>query len=337
MMVFQLLLPIFVVSTVFSQIKHANLSCKYTFEYFPYNEKILNCEAIGNLEFYNENIQINTLIKYYSFVDKEVFPFNIKGFIAKSKAVYSLPSKLGNIFPNLRVLIINHSNLKAISSENLKSLKHLNYLDLKSNEIEVLESYLFQHNINLKYICLSNNRIQYIYHAAFNDIHNLDWLDLTRNICYSFNSTTIQGLRNIQNKSFCSPELAETYREVNGRVSITNSNVIQWIVICALLLVIIILIQLIICFKKTQSDSERFKDESQNLYETKRNDYYSEILIESSTYEYIGQEIKFVEDVYSEVAVADYRTSELKIESDDSQNSVKMDDFYSEIYELNEN
>lgn len=348
-------------STTFSQVRLVNLPCDYKFEDFPYIKNVSSCIVTSNPQFDNENIQVNIVNRYFGLVNGEIFPFNIRGFVLKSKEVYSFPSRIGSTFSNLRVLVINHSKLKAISSVALKSLRLLSHLDLRSNEITVLESYLFQNNEQLKYIWLSNNKIQYIYPEAFNGLQNLKLVDLTGNVCYSFNSTSIQDLQKIQTRSICTLEFAEIYGEIqklknlmefNNLTKINQTqlldqirevqksrekyvlectensipqNLVQLIIICALCLAIVILVILIVSCKRSQSDTGRFIEE----YNVKRksSELQSRESVEKDLERYnIDTAMTNFEDVYSEVA--DCNKDELQ-----SRGSEYNDEVYSVILE----
>jgi len=353
-------------STAFAQVRFVNLPCDYKFEDFPYTKNVSSCIVTSNPQFDNENIQVNIVNRYFGSLNGEIFPFNIRGFVIKAKEVYSFPSKIGSTFPNLRVLVINHSKLKAISSAALKSLRQLSHLDLRSNEIIMLESYLFQNNEQLKYIWLSNNKIQYIYPDAFNGLQNLKLVDLTRNVCYSFNSTSIQDLQKIQTGSFCTLEFAEIYEEItkldellefNNRTKINHAqlldqirkipnysksegtnvlectensipqNLVQLIIICALWFAIAILVILIVFCKRSQSDTGRFIEE----YNVKKESsgLQSREFVEKDLERYIiDTEMTNFEDVYSEVA--DYEKDGLQ-----SRCSEDNDEVYSVILESN--
>lgn len=342
-----------------------NIHCNYTLKDVPGFGNISVCEVVNKVEIKVDNILCKISNPTTGLINGEYVVNFIESFVAKSKEIHYLPTQLGTKLPDLIEIVINYSKLKEISSNSLETFKELRFLDLRWNEIIVLESFLFKNNEHLKFIWLSFNKIQYINPAAFDDLQHLDLLELTGNVCYSFKSTTIQDIKNIQNKSLCSSELVQIIEELNNKnvsskqlldqinqsicylgpkeshsLECINSppghNLLPMIVICALLLVIIILIQLIICSKNFQSDAGQFKDESQELKQIYKNDS-SGFIDDSSVYEEIAVKSTIVnsEDVYSEVA--DNKGTELKIKSNGQENSIQIDETYSETYELNRN
>lgn len=352
-------------SSAFTQVRLVNLPCDYTFEDFPYIKNVSSCIVTSNPQFDNENTQVNIVNRYFGSVNREIFPFNIRGFVIKSKEVYSFPSKIGSTFSNLRVLVINHSKLKAISSVAFKSFTKLSHLDLRSNDIIVLESYLFQNNEQLKYIWLNNNRIQYIYPEAFNDLQNLKLVDLTGNVCYSFNSTSIKDLQKIQTWSFCTLEFAEVYKKIqkfndlleyNNLIKINHTqlldqirevqksgetyvlecgensisqNLVHFSIICAFCLAIVILIVIfVVYYKRSQNDAGRFTEESDVKRES--SELQSQESVEKDLERYIiDTAMTNLEEVYSEVADCEkYQLQRRGISQDN-------DEVYSVILESN--
>lgn len=64
---------------------------------------------------------------------------NIQGFYVFEKNVSVIPSKVGQIFPILKSVVISNSHLKVLTANSLNSYPHLEFLNLVQNEIAVLE------------------------------------------------------------------------------------------------------------------------------------------------------------------------------------------------------
>lgn len=99
------------------------------------------------------------------------------------ETVHYFPQGLEKIFKNLRAIWIEYSHLKHIHQSDLRELKNIVFLNLQSNDIEVLEQGLFDFNTKLKYINLHNNKISKIHPNVFDNLSQLITLFLTSNNC----------------------------------------------------------------------------------------------------------------------------------------------------------
>lgn len=102
------------------------------------------------------------------------------------KSTYrQIPKNIVEFFPNLEGFMFQDSNLKKISSDDLKSFSKLRYLTLMGNKIELLDNDLFIHTPRLVYINLSWNLIKHIGTDTFKPLPDLHTILFYRNVCSS--------------------------------------------------------------------------------------------------------------------------------------------------------
>lgn len=82
----------------------------------------------------------------------------------------------------LTALELSHGNIKEFPSESLFSLQHLQWINLRGNEIEKVNRRDFKKLISLKSLLLSDNSLSVIEDQTFKDIINLEYLELDDNL-----------------------------------------------------------------------------------------------------------------------------------------------------------
>lgn len=131
----------------------------------------------------------------------------------KGKTVYYFPTGVNEIFKNILALAVTESKLREICHEDLQNFPHLRYLNLRSNELSVIESNLFKANVELETIVLSFNKIKQIDDGAFDNLPNLSNLYVEHNGCISKNATN-------------SNEISATINEMKNRcISCSNLEI----------------------------------------------------------------------------------------------------------------
>jgi hypothetical protein len=93
------------------------------------------------------------------------------------------PSGLGHHFPYLLVLKIWSSSLSHLSQRDLKEFKYLTDLSVSGNNLEVLDSNLFDFNHHLKHIDFTRNRIKHVGLNLLKPLHKLAFADFYQNDC----------------------------------------------------------------------------------------------------------------------------------------------------------
>ncbi|XP_070504855.1 leucine-rich alpha-2-glycoprotein-like [Chironomus tepperi] len=109
----------------------------------------------------------------------------IRGLVAKNKEILYLPPGNEHHVWYTKAAVITDSKLRKITSDNLMSFKHLEYLDMSHNEIDILGPNLFQFNPNLRTLILDGNKIQIIDSTIFKEMPSLVYLGLNDNGCIS--------------------------------------------------------------------------------------------------------------------------------------------------------
>lgn len=111
---------------------------------------------------------------------------NVQGFEADDKNILYFPKNLEKFFKHLEMIDINSGPLKEIHQSDLKPFSKLKCLELYHNDIEILESGLFDFNPDLEMIWLSSNKIFHIEPEIFNHlIGKLRYFSLDQNECIS--------------------------------------------------------------------------------------------------------------------------------------------------------
>ncbi|KAL7011272.1 hypothetical protein ACKWTF_014209 [Chironomus riparius] len=217
-------------------------------------------------------------------IDKQNFPVAIgtndafDGVGFKNQKISYVPSlvpiKLAEI---IRILIVKHSTLKQITSNDLKIYKSLEVLDLSDNHLIYLEKDLLQHNLKLKYFDISSNQIIAIHSTVFESLLNLSYLNILYNKCASQNTFANQhAIKNGMTKlktlcmNDCFLQLSQANKTIEKeksekfRLSIevkelrTKMISLQAITIITLCFVIAALILYIIRKNCQKSSSQRF-------------------------------------------------------------------------------
>lgn len=103
-------------------------------------------------------------------------------YVEHSNTVY-FPGNLHQKFPNLEVVILWNSRVKYVESFDLRGLMNLKFLRLNDNEIEILQSDLFLHNLQLMEIHLQNNKLKFIGAKLLFPLTRLKLANFTSNVC----------------------------------------------------------------------------------------------------------------------------------------------------------
>lgn len=151
---------------------------------FSYVGSLSLCFNEGNLAEVQENTDVVLLTADSKTSKFEKFDSDVNGFRSYSKILRYLPHFDNKTSGQLKYLSITNSKMAKISPLSLKRLQNLIELDLSSNEIKSLSSFIFSQNRNLKSINLNYNQINFIDSSAFFGLEKqLKNLDLQENLC----------------------------------------------------------------------------------------------------------------------------------------------------------
>lgn len=123
----------------------------------------------------SENLNVTTsdieLVDVTGFSVRNVaFHNNVVRLSINNQVCNYVPIFTDKFFPNLETLRVFSSELKQIGQKNLKGFKELRELLLPLNEIESLDSDLFQFNPKIARIDLSHNKLKNVGLALFSSL-----------------------------------------------------------------------------------------------------------------------------------------------------------------------
>lgn len=131
--------------------------------------------------------------------DEDSFSYDMKSFyIYDSPLCKFVPSGIANYFKNLTILVIAHSGLMSVTSEDLKPFKYLKGLYMDNNRLEVLEADLFVHNWRIQEMNFSGNKLKRIAFNILDPLTSLKRADFFRNHCISMGAETAEQLRSLK-------------------------------------------------------------------------------------------------------------------------------------------
>lgn len=139
-----------------------------------------------------------------------------------------IPAGIGSIFPNIEALTVWRSNLKSVSSVDLQQFGNLREIWLFVNELEYLESKLFQYNPNVQVVSFNGNSIKFIGESFFDFLPNLQQAFFHYNRCvdgYATDDTKLISLKN-EIKEKCS--VNETTESVRVTIDCTFEFSSNW-------------------------------------------------------------------------------------------------------------
>lgn len=97
-----------------------------------------------------------------------------------------LPLNLGAFFKNLNIFYVKASQLKELTSEDLKGLNKLKVFDVSHNLIERLEKGIFDGHSSIEKISFVDNELNFIDKHAFDSLVNLEGVHFQSNRCIDF-------------------------------------------------------------------------------------------------------------------------------------------------------
>lgn len=110
-----------------------------------------------------------------------------------------LPKNFQAFFPNIEVLAITASGLKALTKEDLKVFAHLKSLYMNANTFTTLNADLFQFSPKLQHIDMANNKIATLPSEIFDSLENLEQVMLDGNVCVSKNYYDRESIERLKN------------------------------------------------------------------------------------------------------------------------------------------
>lgn len=115
--------------------------------------------------------------------------FDVKAFSVVNQYLLEFPLNVSNFFPKLESIRVFQSKLKRISRSDLESFTDLKELDLTYNDIEIINSDLFQSNLKMEAIAFNLNPLKHVAHHVFDHLPNLSTLDFRFTRCVNATAT----------------------------------------------------------------------------------------------------------------------------------------------------
>lgn len=113
--------------------------------------------------------------------------FDVSAFrIVSRREVSTIPTNLGSLFINLKILVCFETSLRTISAKDLKQFQKLELLDLSGNYLVNLDGDLFKSTPNMKYIFFRSNSLHKIDENLLDSLKKLEWADFRWNPCVDF-------------------------------------------------------------------------------------------------------------------------------------------------------
>jgi Leucine-rich repeat (LRR) protein len=117
-----------------------------------------------------------------------------------NKKILFLPDKIGDAYPNLKVIRAANCSVKVISTRNFRGLAELKEIQLQENQIETIESGMFKGLVKLENFYLRYNQIEKIPNGAFEGLNMLKVLALGKNKNSALSKFTLFFLFSEHNK-----------------------------------------------------------------------------------------------------------------------------------------
>lgn len=153
-------------------------------------QKDLNCFQT-NGRIWNGDTYFTCFLKFVDdYVSPQItyVPSNVTGIdYSANKKIMTLPDKVGDLFPNLKVYDAGSCSIVSITKSNFDKMKGLKNLWLGYNQIEIIPSEVFDDLNALTHLALDNNKIKLVNPAVYINFKSITHVWLDKNVCISKN------------------------------------------------------------------------------------------------------------------------------------------------------
>ncbi|CAG9810076.1 unnamed protein product [Chironomus riparius] len=159
-----------------------NLDCSFNTNFhYSIVGKVYRCEIQNDLQVSSPDdfVADSTSGEHWT----EMGDHNVTGLFAHSKDWKFMPKNVEKFFENIKLIDIIKSKIQEIHQSDLKPFQKLVYCGFKDNEIQTLETGLFDYNLELELISFWNNRITQVGPNVFDHLTKLTWLYFDENPC----------------------------------------------------------------------------------------------------------------------------------------------------------
>lgn len=111
-----------------------------------------------------------------------------KTIVIEYQTVYFLPQGLGNFFPNIIAISVDHSQLKEINKDDLAQFPKLQQFNVSESDLKSLSGDLFEGNLHLSSISFMKNQLNHIGRGILKPLKHLTQARFANNTCISQNA-----------------------------------------------------------------------------------------------------------------------------------------------------
>lgn len=108
------------------------------------------------------------------------------------------PKGFTKFFENIVAIHAGMNKLKSLERNDLDEFAKIRYLYLYSNQLEVLQSDVFESNLNLEYVSFYNNRLTHIGSKLLMPLKKLKAAYFNKNICIDKQAASEQGMSELK-------------------------------------------------------------------------------------------------------------------------------------------
>lgn len=150
-----------------------------------------------------------------------------------NKKVSFLPEKLSVVYPYLVALSAYSCSIKTISKENFKGLRSLKYIELGGNQLERLDTGVFNDLVSLELLHLNNNKLKFLNYETFRNLLQLKNVLLSGNRCIDKNFNDEREVKNMEreveeNCGYCeSNENSNTNCAILEKIATNSDKIIK--------------------------------------------------------------------------------------------------------------
>lgn len=137
---------------------------------------------------------------------------DVKGIQILSQSVDFIPFGFVNFFPNLESVNMQFSTVKTVSKESFDSLRELKELIMNNNQVQVVESNLFDGNPLMIAISFTTNPVRHVGHGVFDNLKYLTHIHFGSTTCINDSGSTRASAEMLMFRIFvsCPPTLQMT-------------------------------------------------------------------------------------------------------------------------------
>lgn len=101
----------------------------------------------------------------------------------QSQTVHFIPNGLQHFFVGVKGLRVAHCGLKSMKKSDIEAFKDLKQLHLNDNDLDALDSDLFEVNLELRVVDFANNKLKVIGESLLQPLLHLEIAHFQNNVC----------------------------------------------------------------------------------------------------------------------------------------------------------